>query len=89
MIATTSVAAANVGHTPVISADGHVTAAGIAVPSIPTTMSIAPIVSVPITADASRTAAELAARKHNRLIGRTHGIRKRRQGHETGREHQN
>ncbi len=70
MIAARSVAATNVRHTAVVSADRHVTAAGIAVVSIPTTMPIPPIVTVPITTDAGRTDAELTACKHNRLIGR-------------------
>ena len=89
MIAETSVAATSVRHTAVVSADRHVTAAGIAVVSIPTTMPIPPIVTVPITTDAGRTDAELAARKHNRPVGRTHGARKRRKRRETGREPQN
>jgi len=42
-----------------------------------------PIVTVSITTDAGRTDAELAARKHNRLIG-PQGIRNRRKRHETG-----
>ena len=89
MIAATSVAAADVGHTAIVSADGHVTAAVIAIVSIPTTVPIPPIVTVPITTYTRRTNAELAAGKNNRPVGCTHGVRKRRQRRETGREHQN
>ena len=88
MIAARSVAATDVRHTAVISADRHVTTAGSAVVSIPTTMPIPPIVTISITTDAGRTDAELAARKHNRLIGRAQGIRNRRKRHETGRKQQ-
>jgi hypothetical protein len=83
-----SVAATDVGHTPIVSADGHVAATRIAVVSVPTTVPIPPVVTIPITTDTRRTDAELAARKHNWLIGRTHRARKRRQGRETARKHQ-
>ncbi len=78
-----SVAATDVGHTPIVSADSHVAATGIAVVSVPTTVPIPPVVTIPITTDTRRTDAELAARKHNWLIGRTHRARKRRQGAES------
>ncbi len=84
-----SVAATDVGHTPIVSADSHVAATGIAVVSIPTTVPIPPVVTIPITTDTRRTNAELAARKHNRVIGRTQGPGKRRKRRETGPEHQN
>jgi hypothetical protein len=87
MIAATSVAAADVGHTAIVSADGHVTAAVIAIVSVPTMVPIPPVVTIPITTDTRRADAELATRKHNRLIGRTHRARKRR-GRETGRKQQ-
>src|SRR6266699_4029231 len=83
-----SVAATDVGHTPIVSADSYVAATGIAVVSVPTMVPIPPVVTIPITTDTRRTDAELAARKHNWLIGRTHRARKRRQGRETARKHQ-
>jgi hypothetical protein len=60
-----SVAAADVGHTAIVSADRHLTAAVVPVVSIPTTVPIPPVVTIPITTDTRRTDAELAARKHN------------------------
>ncbi len=48
-----SVAATDVGHTPIVSADSHVAATGIAVVSVPTTV---PVVTIPITTDTRRTA---------------------------------
>ncbi len=83
-----SVAAANVGHAPVVSADGHVAATVFAVVTIPTTMPVPPIVTVAVTTDAGRTDAELAARKHNRRVGRAQGTRKRGKSRETGRKQQ-
>ncbi len=66
------IAATNVRHAAVVSADGHVTTAGIAVVSVPT-MPVPPI-AVSITTNACGADAELAARKHNRLIGSAHGV---------------
>src|SRR6266567_636661 len=87
MIDAYSVATTNVLHTAVISADGHVTTARIAVISV-STMPVPPI-AIPVPTDARRTDAELATRQHNRLVGRAQGIPKRRQGCETRRKYQN
>jgi len=80
------IAATNVRHAAVVSADGHVTTAGIAVISI-STMPVPPI-AISVPTDARRTDAELAARKHNRFIGSAQGIRKRRKCRDTGRNQQ-
>ena len=80
------IAATNVRHAAVVSADGHVTTAGIAVVSVPT-MPVPPI-AVSITTNACGADAELAARKHNRLIGSAHGVCKRGHCRESSRKYQ-